>query len=90
MALLLSTAILLYTIPLAAMYLRGAPFSIEDSHFRYAGILFFLLLLLTAIDRWRIPLAKVPRMGDGCRARALWSKEFSYEFVWADADEPTL
>jgi hypothetical protein len=58
MAVLLLTAILLYTIPLAVMYLRGAAVSIEDRHFRYAGILFFLLLL-TAIDQWRIPLAKV-------------------------------
>jgi hypothetical protein len=39
------------------MYLRGAVISVEDRHFRYAGILFFLLLL-TAVDQWRVPLVK--------------------------------
>src|SRR5215470_16022320 len=57
MAILLLIAILLYLITLAAMYLWGGSLSIEDRHFRYAGILFFLLLL-TAIDQWRIPLVK--------------------------------
>jgi hypothetical protein len=57
MALLLLTIILLYAIVFAVMWLRGALISFEDRHFRYAGILFFLLLL-TAIDQWRVPLAK--------------------------------
>src|SRR5262249_28285568 len=56
MAVLLLTVISLDAIPLAAMYLRGAPISFEDRHFRYAGILFFLLLL-TAIDQWRVRFA---------------------------------
>jgi hypothetical protein len=55
MAVLLLTIILLYTIA-GAMYLRGA-YIFQDRHFRYVGILFFLLLL-TAIDQWRVPLAK--------------------------------
>jgi hypothetical protein len=57
MAVLLSTVISLYTITLAAMYLWDASISIEDRHFRYAGILFFLLLL-TAIDQWRVRCVK--------------------------------
>jgi hypothetical protein len=57
MAVLLFIIILVYTIAVAAMYLRGSSISLEDRHFRYAGILFFLLLL-TAVDRWRVPLAK--------------------------------
>ena len=57
MAVLLLTIILLYAIAVAAMYLRGASISFEERHFRYAGILFFLLLL-TAVDQWRVPLAK--------------------------------
>ena len=57
MAVLLLTIILLYAIAVAAMYLRGADISFEERHFRYAGILFFLLLL-TAIDQWRVRFAK--------------------------------
>jgi hypothetical protein len=57
MAVLLLSVILLYSIVVAAMWLRGAPISFEERHFRYAGILFFLLLL-TAIDQWHVPLAK--------------------------------
>ena len=57
MAFLLLTIILLYAMALAAMYLRGADVWFEERHFRYAGILFFLLLL-TAIDQWRVRFAK--------------------------------
>src|SRR5262249_7503899 len=57
MATLLLTIILLYAIAVAAMWLRGASIEFEERHFRYAGILFFLLLL-TAIDQWGVPLAK--------------------------------
>ena len=35
----------------------GEAISIDDRHFRYAGILFFLLLL-TTIDQWRVRFAK--------------------------------
>jgi hypothetical protein len=57
MAVLLLAIILIYAITVATTfrYLRGISF--EDRHFRYAGILFFLLLL-TAADQWRAPLAK--------------------------------
>src|SRR5262249_19221719 len=57
MAVLLLTVILVYAIiiAIAFRYLRG--FSLEDRHFRYAGILFFLLLLM-AIDQWRVRFAK--------------------------------
>jgi hypothetical protein len=57
MVFLLLTIILLYAIAVAAMYFRGASISFDDRHFRYAGILFFLLLL-TAVDQWRVRLAK--------------------------------
>jgi hypothetical protein len=56
-AVFLLTVILLYAIPIAAMYLWASGISLEDRHFRYAGILFFLLLLM-AIDQWRVPLVK--------------------------------
>ena len=56
-AVLLLTIILLYAIAVAAMYLRGAAISFEERHFRYAGILFFLLLL-TTIDQSRLRFAK--------------------------------
>jgi hypothetical protein len=39
------------------MWLCGAPISFEERHFRYAGVLFFLLLL-TAVDESHVPLAK--------------------------------
>jgi hypothetical protein len=48
---------LVYVIALITMYLRGADISGEDRHFRYAGILFFLLLL-TALDQWDVSAAK--------------------------------
>jgi hypothetical protein len=51
MAIVLLTVVFLYTIAIAAMYLRGAWVSFEDRNFRYAGILFFLLLLVF-IDQW--------------------------------------
>jgi hypothetical protein len=38
------------------MYLRGARISFEERHFRYAGILLFLLLL-AAIDQWHVRFA---------------------------------
>jgi hypothetical protein len=55
-AVLLLTIILLYAIAVAAMYLRGADISFEERHFRYAGILFFLLIL-TALDHSRVRFA---------------------------------
>jgi hypothetical protein len=59
MAVLLLIIILMYAITVAATlrYLREPDISFEDRHFRYAGILFFLLLL-TAIDQWRVRFAK--------------------------------
>jgi hypothetical protein len=57
MAILLLTIVLLYAIAIAAMWLQRAQFSYDERHVRYAGILFFLLLL-TAIDQWRAPIAK--------------------------------
>lgn len=57
MAALLLTVILLYALPLVVMFLRGAAISPEDRHYRYAGIIFFLLLL-TAIDQNRAALVK--------------------------------
>lgn len=56
-AVLLLTIILLYAIAFAAMYLRGADITFEERYFRYAGILFFLLLLIT-IDQSRVRFAK--------------------------------
>ena len=58
MAAQLFTVISLYAFMLALLYLRRAEISLEDRHFRYAGILFFLLLL-TAIDQWRFRFAKL-------------------------------
>ena len=57
--LLLTIAIHAITVAIMLQYLRHdvAAITIEDRHFRYAGILFFLLLL-TAVDQWRAPLAK--------------------------------
>jgi hypothetical protein len=59
MAVLLLTIILMYAIAVAITLRHrwGVRISFEDRHFRYAGILFFLLLL-TAVDQWRVPLAK--------------------------------
>jgi hypothetical protein len=57
MTVLLLTIISMYSIVTSiTLYLWGV-ISFEDRHFRYAGILFFLLLL-TAVDQWRVPLAK--------------------------------
>jgi hypothetical protein len=56
-AVLLLSIILLYAIAVAAMYLWGASVSFAERHFRYAGILFFLLLL-TTIDQWRVRFAR--------------------------------
>jgi hypothetical protein len=59
MAVLLLTIVLGYAIVVAgAMYVSKAntiPF--DERYFRYAGILFFLLLL-TAIDQWRVRFTK--------------------------------
>jgi hypothetical protein len=57
MAILMLTIILLYGIAIAAMYFRQASVSFDYRHFRYAGIL-FCLLVLTTIDQWRVPLVK--------------------------------
>ena len=59
MAVLLLTIILLYAILVAAtMYIsEGGDIPFDERYFRYAGILFFLLLL-TAIDQWRVGFAK--------------------------------
>jgi hypothetical protein len=56
-AILLLSVISLYAVALAAVYLRKADISVEERHFRYAGILFFLLVL-TALDQRCVPLAK--------------------------------
>jgi hypothetical protein len=57
MAGVLLAIVALYAIVAAAMYVSGANIPFEERYYRYAGILFFLLLL-TAIDRWDIRLAK--------------------------------
>jgi hypothetical protein len=57
MAILLLAVISLYAVALAAMYLRKSEIFFEERHFRYAGILFFFLVL-TAFDQRRVPLAK--------------------------------
>ena len=57
MAVLSVPITLVYVIALITMYLWGADISGEDGHFRYAGILFFLLLL-TALDQWGVRAAK--------------------------------
>jgi hypothetical protein len=57
MAVLFLAITLVYVIALITMYLWGADISGEDRHFRYAGILFFLLLL-TALDQWGVRAAK--------------------------------
>jgi len=57
MAVLLLAVILIYAIAAATTFRHLRGISFEDRHFRYAGILFFLLLL-TAVDQWRAPLAK--------------------------------
>jgi len=59
MAVLLLTITLLYAIALvAAMHIsEGGDIPLEERYFRYAGILFFLLLL-TAVDQWQVRFAK--------------------------------
>jgi hypothetical protein len=57
MVVLLLTIIFFYALAVAVMWLRGAPISFDERHFRYAGILFFLLFL-AAIDQWQVPIAK--------------------------------
>ena len=51
--------IVFYIMTFLAMYVRSGTFvPFEERYFRYAGILFFLLLLV-AIDQWRVTLARV-------------------------------
>jgi hypothetical protein len=57
MTILLLTIILMYSIATSITLYFWGVISFEERHFRYAGILFFLLLL-TAVDQWRVPLAK--------------------------------
>jgi hypothetical protein len=57
MAILSLVIILIYAIVVAITLRHLRAVSFEDRHFRYAGILFFLLLL-TAVDEWRAPLAR--------------------------------
>jgi hypothetical protein len=57
MATCLFTIILLFATAFVAMYVQESSVSFEERHLRYAGILFFLLLLV-ALDR-RAPLSKV-------------------------------
>jgi hypothetical protein len=57
MAVLSLAIIVIYAIAVAITLQHLRAVSFEDRHFRYAGILFFLLLL-TAVDQWRVPLAK--------------------------------
>jgi hypothetical protein len=56
MAIYLFTIIALLTAALTAMYLRSAVVSFDERHLRYAGIIFFLLLLV-ALDQWHTSLA---------------------------------
>ena len=53
----LFSIIALYTVALIAMYVHGAQISLEERHLRYAGILFFLLFLVT-LDQWGTRMAK--------------------------------
>jgi hypothetical protein len=59
MAIFLFLIIALYTTALVSIYVRTTPltFMIEERHLRYAGILFYLLLLV-AFDQWRAPFSK--------------------------------
>src|SRR5262249_22271237 len=59
MAVLLLAIILIYAITIAAAMYFSKVNAIprDERYFRYAGILFFLLLL-TAIDQWRVHFAK--------------------------------
>jgi hypothetical protein len=57
MTVLLLTIISMYSIATSIILYFWGVISFEDRHFRYAGILFFLLLLM-AINQWRAPLAK--------------------------------
>jgi len=57
MTVLLLTIVLMYSIATSIILYLWGVISFEDRHFRYAGILFFLLLV-TAVDQWRVPLAK--------------------------------
>lgn len=59
MAICLFSIIAFYIAALVAVHVRSPnTVSLEERYFRYAGILFFLLLLV-AIDQWRGSLARV-------------------------------
>ena len=84
MAVLLLTIILLYAIAVAAMYLRGARYLVRRAPFSLRRN----TILSSAADGHRSvarTLRQRPRMPGGHSARALWSKEFCYGCVCADA-----
>src|SRR5262249_26916408 len=56
-ALLLTIVVLYALLVAAAMYVSGPHIPFDERYYRYAGILFFLLLL-TAIDEWRARFGK--------------------------------
>lgn len=58
MAILLFAIMALYAATLAASYLRGSHISYDERHFRYVGILFFLLALV-ALDRGCGPAGRI-------------------------------
>lgn len=59
MATCLLSIIALYITATVVMYSRSSSnIGFDERYFRYAGILFYLLLLV-AIDQWRTPLAKI-------------------------------
>ena len=62
MAMCFFAIIVFYIATFVAMYVRSGTFvPFEGRYFRYAGILFFLLLLV-AMDQWRGSLARVVPM----------------------------
>ena len=57
MAISLFAIIAIYMVGIATMNFRGAAVGFDERHFRYVGILFFLLLLV-AVDQWRVRAIK--------------------------------